>query len=399
MRLNEQSIRKLEAPAPPKQYILYRDAEIRGFAMRVMASGQKSFTLDYSVAGRGRRLTIGEWPAWTTTAARARAKELRQQIDRGEDPLAEKQTRRAELTFRDVGVLYLDRHASKKKSGDRDRDYLERDAFPVLGAFKIGDIRRSDIIALIEAKSATAPVAANRLLSCLSKLFNFAIARDIGISVNPCARLPKNKEKPRSRALSEDEIRTLWDKLTNDRALMMGDEIRRALRVCLATSQRPGEIVSAEWSEINIETGWWSIPDSKTKNGRPHRVYLSALALEQLPERGESRWMFPSRKGNSHIGEGAVGHAVYLNRVQIGIPAWTPHDLRRTGTTIMASAKVPRHVLKKVLNHAEPGVTATVYDQYEYAAEKQNALRKLEQVLRRIIGEPAQPAKVVPMVG
>ncbi len=84
MRLNDNSIRKLETPA--SGYRLIRDGEMPGLGLRLTANGTRSFTFTYTVNGRQRRLTVGPWPAWTATAARERAKELRRMVDRGEDP-------------------------------------------------------------------------------------------------------------------------------------------------------------------------------------------------------------------------------------------------------------------------------------------------------------------------
>ena len=102
MKLNETAVRKL--PPPTTGYILFRDDELTGFAVRVTAQGAKSFTLNYTVDGRERRMTIGKYPAWSATAARLRVKELRQQIDRGIDPLGEKQKRRKAPTFADIAL-------------------------------------------------------------------------------------------------------------------------------------------------------------------------------------------------------------------------------------------------------------------------------------------------------
>ena len=162
MKLNETAVRKL--PPPTTGYILFRDDEMTGFAVRVTAGGAKSFVLGYTVDGRERRLTIGKYPSWSATAARQRVKELRQQIDRGIDPLGEKQQRRKAPTFADIAKEYLERHAVNKKSGKAYAAVLDRDVLPMWGKRKAEDIKRRDVIALVEAKAKSAPVGANRLL-------------------------------------------------------------------------------------------------------------------------------------------------------------------------------------------------------------------------------------------
>ena len=175
MRLSEQAIRKI--PMPAAGYTLVTDGEPAGFGIRVTAAGARSFVLTYTVSGQQRRLTIGAWPTWSTTAAREKARELRRQIDQDQDPLAKKQARRAELTFREIAAIYMEGWGSKKRSGYRDREYLERDAYPAWGNRKAEDIKRRDVLALLDAKAIDAPIGANRLLACLRKVFNFAISR------------------------------------------------------------------------------------------------------------------------------------------------------------------------------------------------------------------------------
>ena len=89
LRLNEKSVRDAE-PAKGRDYQIF-DTDVRGFAVCIYRSGSRAFTIDYRHAGRQRRMTIGRWPEWSTTAARERAKDLRREIDAGADPLSQKE--------------------------------------------------------------------------------------------------------------------------------------------------------------------------------------------------------------------------------------------------------------------------------------------------------------------
>lgn len=97
MRLTEQIIRKLAMPSKGNK--IHYDDGVKGFGLRVTASESRAFVLSYRFHGRERRITIGSWPEWSATAAREHAKELRRAIDRGEDPLAERETLRSDPTF------------------------------------------------------------------------------------------------------------------------------------------------------------------------------------------------------------------------------------------------------------------------------------------------------------
>ena len=143
MRLNEATIKRIDPPQHGNK-ITY-DEVVPGFGMRVTAKGARAFVFNYRTAGRERRLTIGSWPAWSATAARERARDLRRMVDRGTDPLGDRQQRRIAPTFGDVAHDYLERHAVHKKSGPVDAAVLKRDVLPIWGARQAEDIRRRDV--------------------------------------------------------------------------------------------------------------------------------------------------------------------------------------------------------------------------------------------------------------
>ena len=380
-RLTEKEIRTL--PTPEKGNRIYFDDIVGGFGIRVTASGTKAFVFDYRVNRRHRRLTIGRYPSWNATAARERAKKLKLQVDRGRDPLGEKEEGRAAPTLADVAAEYLERYASKKKSGFRDKQYLTRDVLPSWGNRKAADIKRRDVLELIERKAEQAPISANRLLACIRKVFNWAISRDL-LDTNPCSQVPApGIEKRRDRVLTETEIAAFWEGLDST---PMRDEVRTALRLILVTSQRPGEVCEIELADLNGD--WWTVPAAKAKNGLSHRVPLSALAQEQLQPRREAteRWLFPSLRGNAPIQVNALSVPLRNNN-HFGLERFTPHDLRRTAATMMASMGTDRLTLSKILNHVETGVTS-VYDRATYDKEKRRALQRWERKLRALIGEP-----------
>ena len=99
------------------------------------------------------------------------------------------------------------------------------------------------------------------------------------------------------------------------------------------------------------------------------------------------RWLFPSPRGNAPIQVNALSRALRNNN-HFGLEKFTPHDLRRTAATVMASMGTDRLTLSKILNHVETGVTA-VYDRATYDREKRRALARWERKLRSIIGESA----------
>ncbi len=389
MRLTEKTIKELVPPAKGNR-ITYDD-EVPGFGIRVTRLGARAFVLNYVVEGRERRLTIGAWPVWSATGARRRAKELRIRIDQGEDPLGKSQQRRQEPAFAEVATEYLENHAAKKKSGHADKLYLDRDVLPSWGHLKAGDIRRRDVIRLVEAKAKATPIAGNRLLGIIRKLFGWAVERDL-LATNPClgVRAPA-RENRGDRVLSEDEIYRVWHAL--DTAAMAA-ECRLAVRLMLALGQRSGEVCGMLWGEVDIEGRMWSIPAERSKNGLAHRVPLTDTALEllrQAPRWG--RFVCPSSRGPGAVTVAGVSNAVKANLSHFGVAKFRPHDVRRTVASQIAALGFGRVVVGKILNHVDRGVIA-IYDRHGYDSEKRKALDGWDHRLQQIITGEA-PVKVV----
>ena len=219
-----------------------------------------------------------------------------------------------------------------------------------------------------------APVMANRTLGVLSRMFNFALDRE-WIEASPAARIPEpGEEQSRDRVLSDDELRELWERLETiakqsdavDQESESDDDKRvpqitrataQAFQVQLLTAQRPGEVRSMTWADVDLEAGWWSIPATVAKNGRPHRVPLTAtrrsrFSKERLTNAGEERHVRvreSSWLGSvAHRGKKAASMLCRSLTFQ-----FRAHDLRRTAATRMAEAGVPRDHIAKVLNHVE----------------------------------------------
>ncbi len=367
-----------------------------GLGVRVSPKGRKSWVFMYRFSGKARRMGLGVYPAVSlasTNVKHARAKEL---LEKGTDPGAQQvERKRAELAAETVADLieeYLEKWARpRKRSAHEDERILRKDVLPVWGKRKAKEIRRRDVINLLdEIVERGAPIQANRTLGVVRKMFNFAISRDI-VDATPVAMVKApSKENQRDRVLSADEIRTLWKGL--DKA-PMGEGTKLVLKLELTTAQRKGEVVGATISEFDLEESVWTIPAERSKNGQAHRVPLSALALGLIQNArdlaGDSPWLFPSPGGNGPITPDSINRALYRSMPEIDVENMTPHDLRRTAASFMTSLRISRLTVGKILNHVETGVTA-VYDRHSYDAEKRHALEAWAAHLEGILsGKPA----------
>src|SRR5262249_30316877 len=133
-RLNEETVKSLPVPATGNKVHYFPDAVLqgakapRGFGVRVTAAGVRSFVLNYRIGATERRVTIGQYPDWSVLRAVKEARELRQRVDRGEDPLAErrKQDAASENTFRAICEEYFRRDGADLRSKARRERALDR---------------------------------------------------------------------------------------------------------------------------------------------------------------------------------------------------------------------------------------------------------------------------------
>jgi integrase len=379
--LTDRTLRSLIA-ATTHRHDLW-ESTLSGFGVRLSPGGHCSFVVRYRVNGRLRRFTIGPFPRVSLADARERARTALRCAQGGRDLAAEKiEARRAE-TFAELADEYIERHASKKRSGREDVRLLKgsphkkrtgkKPHVPIVtrwGSRKVKEITRRDVRDLIDDIGARAPIMANRVLALVRKVFNFGIERD-WVDANPCHMVKRAApERQRDRVLSEDEIRAVWKALNKEDAV-----IAAVLRLRLLTAQRGGEVLGAKWAEVDLRTGWWTIPAERSKNGLAHRVPLSPPAVKVLKSlrsrTGDSSWVFPSpKKEDASIAHAQKAIERVVERSHVGFRG---HDLRRTAASLMVGVGVPRLVVSKILNHVENGVTA-VYDRHSYDLEKRAAL-------------------------
>lgn len=397
--------RSIEALRPRAARYEVWDAARKGFGVRVTPRGAKSFVWVYHFNGHPRRLTFGTYPRLSLASAGVKLAEAKRLLINGIDPgtsaVTEREAERHAETVEELATVYLDRYARpRKRSAAEDERILRKDVLPRWGRRKAKDITRRDIVKLLnEIVDRGAAIQANRTLTILRRMFRFAVGQAI-VEVSPCDQVEApSAENERDRALSEDEIRVLWQALDT---APMEPNARRILRLMLATGQRKAEVMGLHQREVDYEKRLWTLPAERAKNGREHLIPLSGLALQILtesapneagyilpssltdrPYRGQSidhatRFLFdPRPKKKAHHKVGAPPLAGLMER-------FTPHDLRRTAATRMRELGISRGDVKMVLNHAERDVTAR-YDRYDGLAEKRRALdiwaKRLQQII------------------
>lgn len=237
----------------------------RGFGVRVTANDVRAFVLNYVIRARERRLTIGVYPAWTVAAARAEAQRLRQEIDRGNDPLGERIADREVPSVDELCDRFLAEHAVKKRAEAEYRRIIERTIRPALGGKKVADVTYTDIDRMhrkltttsLRKKTGGAPYAANRAVAVTSKMFSLAILWKMRTD-NPAKGIERNVEQERRRYLSGEELQRLTAALATHRS----QPAANAIRLLLLTGARSSEVLSAAWDQFDLERGIWTKPSS-----------------------------------------------------------------------------------------------------------------------------------------
>jgi integrase len=327
------------------------------------------------------------------------------------------------------------------KMGPRMRDWanmashLNRFVSPRLGRMIASEVTKADITklqqdilagTLVTGKGKTTKAgsisSARHMRKAVSGLFKWAAIHDY-VTASPCVNLPPlDKEPPRTRKLTPAEIKTLWHGLDRD-DIGTDRKICLAIKFTLVTMLRSTELLHIHRDELgpnglNSKLPLVVIPEERVKAGREIHQPLSDLAVEIAKEAmGNYPFLFAGRWGDEPLNRKAMACALRGTKArikgktvtrtiglceQLGLRKFTPHDLRRTAASLMASIGVSRATVSICLDHqikaddngiAISPVTGKHYDQDPRIEEKRAALQKLADEIRRIVAEPVMELK------
>jgi integrase len=394
------------------------DNEVKGFSVRHLPSGIISYGYRYrNRKGKQRWLSLGLHGQITPDQARALAKKAAGEVASGGDPVEErdKEKSAATSTLKAVCEDYLTRECGMKRdaegkatfeggnirSGDQRLSAFERLVYPTLGNWQIDAVKRSQVVKLLDTiEDEHGPSMAHSTLAYLSKVFNWHASRTDDFQ-SPLVRgmgRVKPRERAGTRVLADDEMRDVWaalDASANDIPACFA----KLVRTLLLTAVRRTEAARMSWPEI--EGDLWTVPGSRMKGKLDHVVPLTPAVraiIGERPKDAKARpFVFSTTGGKKPFSgyskaKAALDREIAKLRKNDGrdpMPAWQlSRDLRRTSKTLMARAGVRPDISERVLAHVIPGVEG-IYDRYEYAAEKREALEKLAALIERILNPPA----------
>ncbi len=333
---------------------------VAGLYMQITPKGGKTWILRAAMAGRRAEIGLGGFPTVTLAQARDKAREARDKIERGVDPMAERKAARAALaaaarkglTFSEAANLYLDAKLDayrNEKHRYQWRATLEQLSFPVLGKTPVSAITVQDVLQVLHPIWTDRTETASRLRGRIEAVLSWATVSGHRAGDNPARWAGNLKEL--LPAPSKVKVKGNQPALSLDDAPRWFSAIRqregfgpRALEFAALTASRSGEVRGAVWSEFDLDRAIWVVPGERMKMGKEHRVPLTAPALallKTLPKLDGSDLVFPSSKGGQlsdmtlsatmrrlHEADIAADGPGFLDRVSKR-PA-VPHGLRST---------------------------------------------------------------------
>lgn len=354
---------------------LYAVGGVSGLQLQVLPSGARTWVLRIVIGGKRRDMGLGGFPDVTLAGAREKAREARNLIEQGIDPIAQRAAARsalaasrgAEITFDECARKFIETKSvewKNQKHGAQWSTTLETYASPIVGKLQVRDVTLAHIIKILEPIWTTKTETATRLRGRVESVLDWATVRGYRHGENPArwkGHLDKILAKPSKvakvehhAALAVDELGTFMKALRNRSGMAA-----RALEVLILTAARSGEIRGMRWDEIDLQNAVWTVPSERMKMGKEHRVPLTERVLEilrALPRIDDSPLVFPAPRGGqlSDMSITAVLRRMNMDAV--------PHGFRSTFRDWAAErTNYPREVAEMALAHAIGNAVEAAY--------------------------------------
>lgn len=288
---------------------------VAGLLLQVTSTGARSWILRVKVGAKRRDMGLGGFPDVPLAMAREKARQARELIASGIDPVLQRQESRSALireqakavTFEEMAKGYVQRKAKEYKTAKQHQDlvnYLDKFAFPHIGKMMVSDIQMAHIVAMLTPIWETKTETAIRVRLHVEKILDIAIADGRRSDLNPArwrgmlehSTLPapgKVSKVKHHNALAVADMPPFWSKLQQANGTGA-----RTLQFIVMTACRSGEARGAVWEEIDLTQKTWTIPAERMKTGKAHTIPLCDSAiqlLEALPRLG--KYVFTGGRG------------------------------------------------------------------------------------------------------
>ena len=339
---------------------------VAGLALQVAPGGSRSWVLRYRIGDKRRDMGLGGYPDVTLAGAHKKAREAREKLDAGIDPVEAKHSAKsalqaavlASLTFEECAAKYIAMKSPEWKNAKHAQQWnntLAQHAFPIIGKLMVRDVELPQIKAVLEPIWSTTNETASRLRGRIETVLDWATVSGYRTGLNPArwrghldkvlTAPAKTTKRGHHEAIPVGDLGAFMVKLRA--ADGMG---ALALEFTILTAARSGEVRGATWAEIDTDAAVWIVPADRMKAGKEHRVPLSDAALSLLaglPCMAGTELLFPAPRGGllSDMTLTAVMRRMGLQAV--------PHGFRSTFRDWCSErTSYPRDVAEMALAHA-----------------------------------------------
>lgn len=360
-----------------------------GLYVEILPTGSKIWRYIYSFEGKRPKLTIGPFPEISIARARDVHALMRAKVAQGIDPVEERkrvdearvEAERRGVSFRDFAEVWVRETLFYRSASYRTQVVRFLDSYinPVMGHKALSEVRPADVLKVMERCRAT-PTTADRCRVVVQQVYNYAIRKLIvvsnpAIAVRGAIVVPPKKHHVH---LLEPQLSKFWIELNKQ----LGASVLTvmAAKLLAYTMLRKSELRLGKWAEVDLKAGVWDIPAERMKMKRLHRVYLPRQAVAMLKDlhkiTGHGEYMFPMRfRGGEGRPMGDVTLNHMFDRLDFGVPEFSPHGLRGTAATLLKENGFGRDVIELLLAHQERNQTVAAYTHAELAADRRRALQ------------------------
>lgn len=348
-----------------------------GLYLQISDSTTKSWIYRYALAGRTREMGLGSFPEVSLAKARAKAAEARSLKAEGFDPIDERRAKKAaeaadrarQITFEDAAKKYIQTHKAgwrNAKHGNQWENTLKMYAYPSVGTLPVQDINTAKVLKVLEPIWTTKTETATRVRQRLEAILDWAKTREHRSGDNPArwkghlenllpkpGKIQKVKHHP---ALPYPDLPDFMQDLSQE-----GGVAPKGLQFMVLTAARTSEVTGAKWSEFDVGKKIWTVPKSRIKAGKEHRVPLSdpcVALLEEMRRFSTGDYVFPGGKRDQPLSNAAfLALLDRMNRSDI-----TAHGFRSTFRDWAAEQTTfPREIAEVALGHVNDDETEAAY--------------------------------------
>lgn len=342
-------------------------------------NNSKLWAFRYTTNGKARKAGLGGYPTVTLAEARKVALSYRQLIHKGIDPIDEvnrlrKEAGKAVPTFNQAAARYIlkQRHEWRNKKHTKQWiSTLRNHAIPTIGSMLVTDITKTDVLKVLKPIWLTKTETAKRVQGRIENILDWCTAMDYIEGLNPARwqgnlekllqsptkikKLNNNGVERHHPAMPYEELPNFYAELSDKQGMSV-----KALRFTILTACRSGEVLNAIWDEIDILNKTWTIPASRMKAFKEHRVPLTdemISILESLHILNE--YVFPGQR----VGRPLSGVSMNSVMKKMNVGQYVPHGFRSSFRDWCEEKSTSSYgVIERALAHTIPSKTERAYN-------------------------------------